>query len=265
MNYNNFRTSYGLVVKTKYDQVVILERKIPYCMQTFLQYVHKHKLFPDKVEFDAEMCKKFKFNYLPELEESDKIDYKRFLKSGNCEDKVDFPHGQLEKKIKIKINKNPYKLRYFMFLIAYQEFKEETGFRFPFNYQDISKFPLIEVEFEGLNGYIPKSNLKPWNPINTIKFEQFFSSQSCTVDKDCPVDSICFRNQCIQKLVRGGECDTKTGEWVLTNQGNNVMCSCKFPLKVTQKYLGGNCDVDIACGVNGRLQNFDRFSSNVRI
>ncbi|GFY38831.1 uncharacterized protein TNIN_3561 [Trichonephila inaurata madagascariensis] len=37
------------------------------------------------------------------------------------------------------------------------------------------------------------------------------------------------------------------------------MCSCKFPQKVTQKYLGGNCDVDIACGPYGHLKDFDTF------
>ncbi|KAF8796694.1 Per os infectivity factor 1 like protein [Argiope bruennichi] len=82
---------------------------------------------------------------------------------------------------------------------------------------------------------------------------------TCQNDHECPNDFVCFKGKCIPKMIRGGECDLRTGQWILIDQGERVMCTCKFPHLVTQKFTGANCDVDVACGPHGHLENFNTF------
>lgn len=146
-----FSKSYGLIVKTKCGRVVVIRRKVPYCVQNY--FVHLHGLCKkNKLEFNSDRCQfedvrdKFEKEYLAHVSESDRLDYERFLKGNVYEDLYDFPHGQLHKK------KKPNDDYYQIFLSAYREFQEETGYRFSFKREDVEQYPLIELQFVGCDG-----------------------------------------------------------------------------------------------------------------
>lgn len=50
-------------------------------------------------------------------------------------------------------------------------------------------------------------------------------------------------------------CDPVTGDWTLVQKDDNlfVACTCKYPNIITQKFIGSNCDVDVACGPIGSV------------
>lgn len=81
--------------------------------------------------------------------------------------------------------------------------------------------------------------------------------QSCESDENCGTESlVCFNKKCIPKLRGSGECNSQTGNWTLVQKEDRayVTCVCKFPHLITQQYEGGNCDMDIACGIHGHLE-----------
>lgn len=142
---NKFAESYGLIVKTKCGRVVTIRRKVPYCVQNYLMALHKK----GNEGFDPNHCSfkdvrhRFEKEYVPTMSTSDLQDYHRFLQGHDYEDKYDFPHGQLNKMSSKK------QTRYQLFLSAYREFREESGYRFTFNRADIETYPLFKIEFIG--------------------------------------------------------------------------------------------------------------------
>lgn len=138
---HKFDTSYGIVVKTTLNQVVILCRKVPYCVQDFLVRMDK-KTSPCPFWNIRNL---FETSVLPHLKRYERLDYRRFINHSWFEDMYDFPHGQLHRKRK---NFNLERI----FLSAYREFTEESGFHFKFNKEDIKRYPLVELEFKGNDG-----------------------------------------------------------------------------------------------------------------
>ncbi|GBO23261.1 hypothetical protein AVEN_250089-1 [Araneus ventricosus] len=105
----------------------------------------------------------------------------------------------------------------------------------------------------------PVRHLRPWHPIPQRPPVLEKTSFLCQTSRDCSVYQVCFQGKCIDKMIRGGQCDERTGQWILIDQGRFVTCVCKHPHLVTQKFSGANCDVDVACGPHGHLENFDTF------
>lgn len=145
---NKFAVSYGLIVKTKNNKVMLIKRKIPYCVQNFYVLLNdlgiKHNIYDhDPFHLIKDF---FESKWLPKLSKYDQIDYYRFQNGKVFEDMYDFPHGQMT----TKVSKN----RYQCFWNAYREFQEETGYRFSYTDKDIDKFPLVKVEFKGCDQHI---------------------------------------------------------------------------------------------------------------
>lgn len=142
--YNKFAVSYGLIVITKDEKVMLIKRKIPYCVQNFYIFLYKHGIQYDSYNQNPyyQLKELFECYWLPYLDEYDQIDYQRFKNGTVFEDMFDYPHGQ------IAASKFP-RTRLQCFMNAYREFREETGFRFSFIKEDIDNYPLVKVEFQG--------------------------------------------------------------------------------------------------------------------
>lgn len=144
-------TSYGLIVKTCDGRVVMIERKVPYCVQNFyfLLY-HKSKKSrirqrePDRYCFEY-VREEFERECLPKLPVSQRLDYVNFRSNLDYEDKFDFPHGQFQRQFR----KPHYEEKYQCFLTAYTEFVEETGYRFSFRKSDVELLKLFRLRFLG--------------------------------------------------------------------------------------------------------------------
>lgn len=97
------------------------------------------------------------------------------------------------------------------------------------------------------------SEISPW-PLLTLDLKEKLIDTACQSNSDCPSTHICMLNQCIPKLLRVSHCDPKTGEWIsYTYQGATfAVCVCKKPHLINQKYFGGNCDVNVGCGIHGK-------------
>ncbi|GFT70516.1 uncharacterized protein NPIL_284551, partial [Nephila pilipes] len=93
-------TSYGIVVKTDCKRIVVLRRKVPYCIQDFFHRMHKKKCQVPS-QFSEMQCQ-FEDEWLPHLKEHELVDYKRYLDGDIFEDLYDFPHGQLGRSNKQK-------------------------------------------------------------------------------------------------------------------------------------------------------------------
>ena len=150
MNFRNkFAVSYGLIVLTKNNRVMLIKRKVPYCIQNFYIFLHnqgiQYDFYDQNPFFRLRMV--FENAWLPYLNEYDQRDYIRFRKRKIFEDMYDYPHGQLSTS---KIVKN----RIQCFMNAYREFKEETGYRFSFTKDDIDNYPLVSIEFKGCDEHI---------------------------------------------------------------------------------------------------------------
>lgn len=144
---NLFSVSYGLVVITKDKKTVITHRKIPYCIQNFLM--------EKKDYFDINNYKdEFLHNTFKTLTLNMKIDYLRFFYGLPFEDEFDFARGQMQlssTKMKRMIKKiTPNQLKFYAFMTAVREFKEETGYSFnaKLNLKDI---PIKILQFTGLD------------------------------------------------------------------------------------------------------------------
>lgn len=97
------------------------------------------------------------------------------------------------------------------------------------------------------------TQISPW-PILTVTPKPEKMKSECKTNSDCPSSHVCLGNQCIPKLIRYGRCNQATGQWIsYVHQGVTfAICVCSNPHLVTQKYFGGNCDVNVGCGVHGR-------------
>lgn len=97
------------------------------------------------------------------------------------------------------------------------------------------------------------TKISPW-PILTITPEPNSIKSECQTNKDCPSSHVCLGNQCIPKFLRYGRCNHATGYWIsYVYQGATfAICVCSNPHLVSQKYFGGNCDVNVGCGVHGQ-------------
>ncbi|KAG8172723.1 hypothetical protein JTE90_003912 [Oedothorax gibbosus] len=133
-------TTYG-VVKTFDNRIVIICRKVPYCVQN---YYHRKNRKTKPCDNFAVVRDQFEKEQLPLLKPYDQLDYQRFIQDLPYEDRYDFPHGQLAIRKPSSI--------YTLFKEAYREFEEESGFRFKFIKKDIEHYPLLELEFNGCDG-----------------------------------------------------------------------------------------------------------------
>lgn len=134
---------YGIVLKTKSNEIVIIKRKVPYCIQNCFYVLHKKDIpfTTDSKKFQE----LFEQHYADKLTPSDLLDYQRFLNKQIFEDTYDFPHGH----VKIYGKKtNIYKL----FYEAYREFTEETGFCFDIVKSQIPNLPRVCLKFLGCDG-----------------------------------------------------------------------------------------------------------------
>ena len=147
---NAFTESYGLIVLTKDKKIVLIQRKIPYCVQDFLM---KNKSYTINNYHNAFIEQSFK-----SLNLNMKFDYIQFVCGSEFEDQFDLPHGQMElpngitekQIIKLANNKN-YLIRY-AFNTALREFKEETGYSFKLN-KNIADLPIQTIKFIGLDNF----------------------------------------------------------------------------------------------------------------
>lgn len=150
---NAFSTSYGLVVITKDKKTVIIQRKIPYCVQDYLM---KNKSLNMNNYIDS-FIKKF----FPSLSFSLKLDFLCYCWGFEFEDQFDFPHGQLQiksgllKDIMSTMQKNSdegkKQLKTLAYLTAVREFKEETGYSFDFHRKNIDNIKTELISFVGLD------------------------------------------------------------------------------------------------------------------
>lgn len=101
--------------------------------------------------------------------------------------------------------------------------------------------------------------IEPWPLLSAPATESARLPASCRTSADCPAHHACLQNACVPKLLRGGTCDAKTGEWsVHVYRGVPfAVCTCKRPDVYNQKYFGGNCDVRVACGLHGQFNPDD--------
>lgn len=149
---NAFSTSYGVVVVTKDKKTVIIQRKIPYCVQDFLM---KNKSLNIN-NYEESFYKNFSSSW----NKSIKTDYLQFKQNKEFEDQFDFPHGQLEcnKRLLRKLlqNNSEEDKNYFKkiaFLTAVREFKEETGYCFDFPRKNLANIEMICIKFTGLDNF----------------------------------------------------------------------------------------------------------------
>ena len=98
-----------------------------------------------------------------------------------------------------------------------------------------------------------KSKISPWPILSTTPKENLTNSD-CKTSADCPPTHVCLGNHCIPKLSRISRCNPATGHWIsYVYQGVTfAICVCSKPHLINQKYFGGNCDVEVGCGVHGR-------------
>lgn len=150
---NMYSTAYGLIVLTEEKKIVLLKRKVPYCVQDFLMKNRHLNLNNYEKSFQ---------NYFKTLDFQLKIDYINFRNNLSFEDEYDFPHGQMElntKKLKyliehiqMKSKSNTSVFKFYAFITAIREFKEETGYSFQLQ-NDLNSIPICKSEFVGLDGY----------------------------------------------------------------------------------------------------------------
>lgn len=168
---NKFAISYGLIVITKNNRVMLIKRKVPYCIQNFYMFLNDQGIKHDNYDQNPFNRLKdfFENEWLPFLNENDQIDYFCFQNGKVFEDMYDYPHGQMA------ISKLP-KSRLQCFLNAYREFREETGFRFSFRKEDINKYPLIKVKFKGCDQHEYTQYYFVVNDVKDLRRYRYFDS-----------------------------------------------------------------------------------------
>ncbi|GBL58213.1 hypothetical protein AVEN_97257-1 [Araneus ventricosus] len=170
MVYNKCSTSYGLIVKSAFNSIVVLRRKVPYCVQDFFLHLSRKKgLTLAPMSFSA-IKQQFELEWGPRLRPCELEDYQRFLNGEVFEDEFDFPHGQLKRSKKYAENK------YVQFCSAYREFQEESGFHFSFTERDVERYPLVWIEFEGLDGFQYKQYYFIVDNVKDLRRHTYFNS-----------------------------------------------------------------------------------------
>lgn len=142
---NKCSVSYGLIVKTASGHVVTIQRKVPYCVQNYYILLNRRKKFDSSRCQFKDIREQFENEQLPLLTDQEREDYDRFQRGCIYEDLYDFPHGQYQ-------GKRMHKDRFQIFLSAYREFQEESGYRFTFKRKDVYKYPLFKLDFIGGDG-----------------------------------------------------------------------------------------------------------------
>ncbi|GFT46901.1 uncharacterized protein NPIL_498011 [Nephila pilipes] len=165
-------TSYGIVVKTACKRIVVLRRKVPYCIHDFFHCMHKKKCqIPSQF---SEMQYQFEDEWLAHLKDHELVDYKRYVDGEIFEDLYDFPHGQLGRSNKQKGDISNISL----FYAAYREFQEETGFHFTFTQTNIEQYPLVFLHYKSLDGSLYKHIYFIVNNVKGLKRHTYFNSFS---------------------------------------------------------------------------------------
>lgn len=182
-NTNAFSTSYGLVVVTKDKKTVIIQRKIPYCVQDFLMKNTSLNIN----NYHEAFFKQFSNSWSVLV----KLDYLRFVYNLEFEDQFDFPHGQIQlnsrslKHIINTIQKNSDQgkkhLKSIAFMTAVREFKEETGYYFDFHSKNIANIKTKLISFIGLDNCLYKQlyfivTVDKLKKSNNIKRDNYFES-----------------------------------------------------------------------------------------
>lgn len=96
-------------------------------------------------------------------------------------------------------------------------------------------------------------HVPPW-PVLKVEDQEKVVAAQCQGDADCPSSHVCLGGRCVRKLLRGGQCSQGKGRWISYHlKGAMVaICSCLDATLYGQKFFGGDCTVDVACGVHGR-------------
>ncbi|GFQ73860.1 uncharacterized protein TNCT_248051 [Trichonephila clavata] len=171
MAYHKCCTSYGIVVKTECKRIMVLRRKVPYCIQDFFHRLHKKKQpWPSSPSLFFDVRVQFEKEWMPKMKKHELEDYKRYLKGEYYEDLYDFPHGQLRSKPKEKVSTTE------LFYAAYRKFQEETGFHFKFTKEEIEDYPLVTLQYTGLDGSVYKQNYFIVNNVRGLKRHVYFNS-----------------------------------------------------------------------------------------
>ncbi|GFQ71686.1 hypothetical protein TNCT_695751 [Trichonephila clavata] len=98
--------SYGLIVRTPQENVLVLQRKVPYCVENFMKRLHDRKI----TYSEESIGPRFEEEYLyPE----NQLEYDRYRRGSAFEYKIDFPRGQLRAEILRKILQNRVEIFYF--------------------------------------------------------------------------------------------------------------------------------------------------------
>ncbi|GFR31709.1 uncharacterized protein TNCT_58671 [Trichonephila clavata] len=151
--------------------IVVLRRKVPYCIQDFFHRLHTKKyLLPSSPSQFFDIRAEFEDEWLPMLKKHGLEDYKRYLNGEYFEDLYDFPHGQLRSKLKEDISTIE------LFNAAYREFQEETGFHFKFTKEEVERYPLVTSQYKGLDGFLYKQNYFIVNNVRGLKRHAYFNS-----------------------------------------------------------------------------------------
>jgi hypothetical protein len=161
---NEFSISYGIVAKTVDDMVVILQRKVPYCVQDYFIALKLTKQIPCQF---PDIREQFERERLPFLKEHEKLDYRRFRAGDVFEDQYDFPHGQCCPRYPSKQKK---------FIAALREFKEESGFHFKISNKEIDALPLKKLHFTGCDGYHYEQYYFVLENVAGLKRHSYFNS-----------------------------------------------------------------------------------------
>lgn len=95
--------------------------------------------------------------------------------------------------------------------------------------------------------------ITPW-PLLPVPKALSSSAVHCQVDADCATHHVCLNQTCLPKLLRGGQCNPQTGQWISFRVKNIpfAICQCYNPDLMTQNYFGGDCQVNVGCGVHGQ-------------
>lgn len=102
--------------------------------------------------------------------------------------------------------------------------------------------------------------IPPWPLLPFTTPEALPPIVHCQVDADCESNHLCLGSVCVRKLLRGGQCDPATGQWLshVINHATFAVCTCLDPTLYTQKFFGGDCHVNVACGVHGTYNPITR-------
>lgn len=182
--------AFGLVVKTKDKKIVLVRRRVPYCVQNFYYDLHCKSRFSQEQElcYFSRVKDQFETEYFDRLGKQEQLDYFRF-KQGSLpfEDEFDLPHGQCQQNEKFTGNTHSKEKtqKFQLFLTAYREFKEESGFRFSFTPEEVQTYPMIQIKFKALDDNFYTQNYFIVDNVKGLKrsyfnFNEFGCSQLST-------------------------------------------------------------------------------------